>query len=405
MAGQSHIPQQQAFKYNAFISYARAADDHLAPAVRSALHQFARPWYKLRALRVFLDKAGLPVSPGLSNAIEKALNESKWLLLMASPDAAESEWVRHEIDWWLKHRPCSHLLILLTAGDIVWDPVRNDFDWEHTTALPKTLSGRFADEPLYADLRKLKKTKHLSLRSLAFRDSIASIAATLHDRPKDELDGEDVILHRQFIRIRRIVVTAMSVLTIGVILLTGLSYLQRDRAIQNQINALVNSAGNALAANMQLEALIAGVTAGRLLEKMGRGLDGVIQSVIDSDSWAETHARTAARLHRVLSALHERNRLEGHSAKVNAIAYSPRCPNPAQFIVSGGKDGKVMIWKPNGILKKTLEHGDEVRSVAISPDCRIIASGGRDNTIKLWTRDGVLIEALPNDAWINTLSF
>jgi hypothetical protein len=40
--------------YNAFISYNHAADGTLAPALQSALHRFAKPWYKLRALRVFI---------------------------------------------------------------------------------------------------------------------------------------------------------------------------------------------------------------------------------------------------------------------------------------------------------------------------------------------------------------
>ena len=39
--------------YNAFISYAHTADVTVAAALQSALHSFAKPWYKLRALRIF----------------------------------------------------------------------------------------------------------------------------------------------------------------------------------------------------------------------------------------------------------------------------------------------------------------------------------------------------------------
>jgi hypothetical protein len=38
--------------YNAFIYYS-SADGTLAAALQSALHSFAKPWYKLRALHVF----------------------------------------------------------------------------------------------------------------------------------------------------------------------------------------------------------------------------------------------------------------------------------------------------------------------------------------------------------------
>jgi hypothetical protein len=52
-------------KYRGFISYSHAADDRLAPALQSGLHRFAKPWYRLRAMRVFRDKTGLAVTPEL----------------------------------------------------------------------------------------------------------------------------------------------------------------------------------------------------------------------------------------------------------------------------------------------------------------------------------------------------
>ena len=77
-------------KYKAFMSYSHAADGNLAPAVQSALHRFARPWYKLRSLRVFRDKTSLSATPELWPTIERALTESEYFLLFASPEAAQS---------------------------------------------------------------------------------------------------------------------------------------------------------------------------------------------------------------------------------------------------------------------------------------------------------------------------
>ena len=42
-------------KFAAFISYSHAADGTLAPALHTGLHRLAKPWYVLRALRVFRD--------------------------------------------------------------------------------------------------------------------------------------------------------------------------------------------------------------------------------------------------------------------------------------------------------------------------------------------------------------
>jgi len=75
-----------------------------APAVQSALHRVARPWYRLRSVWIFRDKTGLAATPSLWGTIEKALADSEYFLLMASPEAAASPWVQREVDWWLANR-------------------------------------------------------------------------------------------------------------------------------------------------------------------------------------------------------------------------------------------------------------------------------------------------------------
>jgi hypothetical protein len=78
--------------YHAFRSYSHAADGKLAPALQSALHWFAKPWYRLRALRIFRDKTNLHLTPRLWPAIQAALDQSDHFILLASPEAAASEW-------------------------------------------------------------------------------------------------------------------------------------------------------------------------------------------------------------------------------------------------------------------------------------------------------------------------
>jgi hypothetical protein len=92
--------------YNAFMSYSHAADGMLAPALQSALHRFAKPWYRLRALHIFRDKTTLAVTPSLWGAIQAALDQSTFFILLASPESAASIWVQQEIEHWLKRNPC-----------------------------------------------------------------------------------------------------------------------------------------------------------------------------------------------------------------------------------------------------------------------------------------------------------
>lgn len=81
-------------RYNGFISYSHAADGALAPALQRGLQRFAKPWYRARALSIFRDDTSLTATPHLWTSIQQALDDSEFFILLASPDAAASPWVR-----------------------------------------------------------------------------------------------------------------------------------------------------------------------------------------------------------------------------------------------------------------------------------------------------------------------
>jgi hypothetical protein len=74
--------------YDAFISYSHAADGRLAPAIQTALQSIGKPWYRRRALRVFRDTTSLAATPELWPTIERALERSRYFVLLASPESA-----------------------------------------------------------------------------------------------------------------------------------------------------------------------------------------------------------------------------------------------------------------------------------------------------------------------------
>jgi len=183
-------------RYSAFISYSQEIDSHLAGAIRSALQRFAKPWYRLRATRIFQDRSSQALAPSLWGSITRALDDSAFLILLASPEAATSKWVQKEIEHWLQTHPIDTVLPVLTAGDVVWDTETQQLDADRTTAIPPLLRDAYTSEPLYLDLRWIETTEQASLRHPRFRDAIATLAATLRGQPKDELIGEDVRTHR-----------------------------------------------------------------------------------------------------------------------------------------------------------------------------------------------------------------
>lgn len=207
--------------YKGFISYSHAADAQLAPALHSALERFAKPWYRLRAIRLFRDTATLSATPALWLSIERALKESEYFLLLASPEAAASEWVKRELELWVKLRAdnCNRLLIVLTDGELVWDQSSGCFDPDKTNSIPRFLFDVLLTEPLFVDLRPIRTPGNVSLREPSFLNAIATIAATLHDRPKDDLSGEDIREHRRTIRLAKLASATLVflVLTCGVL--------------------------------------------------------------------------------------------------------------------------------------------------------------------------------------------
>jgi hypothetical protein len=148
-------------------------------------------------MRVFLDKTSLSANPALWPTIEEALGQSEYFLLLASPTSANSQWVQQEVHWWLHNRTAEKLVLCLTDGVILWDNKAGDFDWGKTNAISTTLKGVFPSEPLYADFHPAKTANKYSNTDPVFRDALLDVAAPLMGRPKDDLDGEDIRLHRK----------------------------------------------------------------------------------------------------------------------------------------------------------------------------------------------------------------
>ncbi len=181
--------------YDGFISYSHAADDLLAPRLQSALQRFAKPWWKRRAVRIFRDESSLSANPHLWSSITEALDTSGWFVLLLSPDAAESEWVNQEIEYWTTHRDPDRILPVVTDGDFGWHDGNVEGD-----GVPHALEGVFTEEPRWVDLRWAKGDSQLDLKNPRFADAIADIASTIRGIPKDDLASEEVKQHRRTVR-------------------------------------------------------------------------------------------------------------------------------------------------------------------------------------------------------------
>lgn len=211
--------------YDAFISYSRHEDGWLAPALQSGLERFAKPWYRLRGLRVFRDKASLAASPELWGSIEAALRDSRWLILLSSQEAARSSWVDREVAWWLANKSPDRILVVATSDRLRWD--KQAGDWAEGTPVPPSLRGAFRTEPLWADLTSVRTDR----RGVRVPDEdLASVAAPLRGVDRDTLIGEHLRQHRRTMRVVRSVIATLTALLLFAVAATVVAVGQRDEA-------------------------------------------------------------------------------------------------------------------------------------------------------------------------------
>jgi WD40 repeat protein len=338
-----------ASKYQAFVSYSHDSDAKFAAALQSSLSRFAKPWYRLRAMRIFRDETSLAANPALWRSIEQALGESEYFLLLACHSSANSHWVQQEVGWWLQNRSVEKLLIALTDGTIVWDDKTRDFDWGNTTAIPLCLQGAFPAEPLYADFRAAKASQSYRHSDAAYRSALLDIAAPLSGRSKDDLDGQDLRLHRSAQRTAGAVAVFMVflALTAGI----GMS-MARQRQKTAASRALASEATSHLDDKSEL-ALLLSLEARRIADTVEsrRSLLAALQSVSQVAGF-----------------------LFGHTDEVTQAVFSP----DGQTILSVGWDDRVVLWSvsTHGAMGPPIAAPKGAVSVAFSPDGSRFAAAG-----------------------------
>ena len=185
--------------YDAFVSYSHAKDKPIAAALQAAVQKLGKPWYRRRALRLFRDDTSLSATPNLWPTIEQALGQSRFLILLASPEAAASPWVGKAVTYWLEHKSADTLLIAVTDGALAWDNALGDFGRHDGTPLPAVLAGRFASEPKWVDLAAYRAGA--DPRDAKFNELAADFAAAVHGIPKEDLLSEEVRQQRRALKL------------------------------------------------------------------------------------------------------------------------------------------------------------------------------------------------------------
>jgi tetratricopeptide (TPR) repeat protein len=181
-ARQRRRVQRQHTRYFAFLSYSHK-DQKLAEWLHAELERFRVPRnlagqltdngvIPKRLTPIFRDQHELAAADDLGEEIEEALANSRFLIVLCSPDAAKSRWTNAEIETFKRTRPDGCVLAAIAAGE----PFASETaDSQADECFPPALRHRYdrrgrstgkRAEPLAADLRGSDEDRRTGLMKL-----------------------------------------------------------------------------------------------------------------------------------------------------------------------------------------------------------------------------------------------
>jgi len=159
--------------YKAFISYSwadakwgkwlhHAVETYRTPKSLIDKHAGTRE-IPARLTPLFKDREEQAAGASIGASIEAALADSEFLIVICSPNSAQSQWVNHEIAWFKTNRDPSRILALIVDGE-PGDPARECFPkaLTHRVAPDLTITDEVDDAPLAADAREGGDGKRLA---------------------------------------------------------------------------------------------------------------------------------------------------------------------------------------------------------------------------------------------------
>jgi WD40 repeat protein len=333
--------------YDAFLSYSWAADGQIAEVMQGVLQRFLCPWYKVRAKTVFRDMSCLPMGTSLEEALRERLNRSTHLIVLACPEAVDSNGMEFEAREWFAQKRRGEVLIIVTKGEYrSWSEIR-------ARALPPALRDNLVKPPIWASLDHLREP--LLQRQLrrktrrALVEALQQLFLALYPgRTWGDLLGKERVQRNKALKI-------LSATLLVLLSVTGLAGWELFQAHQQRLLAVSRE----IASNAE----------SILHEDQSQAMNLAMASW---QAWRTPQARLA--IAHSFSSL--RATLSGRVA-----TFSP----DSRFIVTGEKNGTVRIWKSGIDQPVELKgHTAEIEQVAFSPDGKWVLTASDDRTARLW---------------------
>lgn len=254
------MAQETERSYIAFISYRhKPLDKQAAEMIQKKIERYVVPKEfrdKMGGNRlgmVFRDEDELPASSSLSDSITYALDRSKYLLVICTPDLPESKWCEQEIRYFLKTHDRDHILAVLVSGD----PETSFSPYLlHTFDEDGNITGD--TEPLAANIAGPNNT----IDRKAFNKEIVRIFAALIGCPFDSLwQRERRAKTNRLLTLSAVIMAVMAVF-LGVVLSKNAQIAAQNDSLQRQMSSMYVDTGRTRLENYNVKgALRSGVDA------------------------------------------------------------------------------------------------------------------------------------------------
>ncbi|MGD9367638.1 MAG: TIR domain-containing protein [Desulfobacteraceae bacterium] len=367
-------------KYKAFISYKHSVSSRVAVALETALRRYAKPIFK-PPISIFRDEDQMSAGVDLKASIRSALENSDYLVYIATREAAESPYVREELETWCRELGRQDKLIIVWQKDGLADnPQDNTILWEASDALPSNLEPHLRGIPIWLDLTWASTDDDLNLRNPGYRVLVNSIMARFRGIAPEALTGVEIRTHRRNIRIRNSAIVVLAVLIIFSLMAVTRALTEREQA---RINQLTYRSSQLMTADTTLALRFA------------------------YEAWALALPDPSPQIRQLLLQAFYQDDPEYAWRYVTKLSpggglKDARFSLDGQQVVILGQNGSVRIWTADGGLVEraiTMENG--IVRVRFSDDGQLLLTTGyMDKTVMVWHTDGSrhdALEVLPSE--------